>query len=210
VTPVLYLHGFASGPESAKVELLRSALGSDGFVLTAPDLNVPSFERLAFSAMVETAVRTGRDLAPRVIVGSSLGALVALAAIARGVIAPLVLIAPALGVVEHWLPHIPDGDPVRVFHHARNADAPIHRAFFDEIAAVDVDREPPPVPVTIFMGADDETVPFDRVTGVYDRWRRSGRLHRGSRFIEIVAGDHRLLGTTDDIAAAVRHAFRGE
>ena len=60
-----------------------------------------------------------------------------------GVDAPLVLIAPAIGIGARWKTRLPDGDPVMVWNHALKADAPIHRAFFDQMNAVDADAQPP-------------------------------------------------------------------
>ena len=39
-----------------------------------------------------------------------------------------------------------------VFNYARNADAPIHRAFFEQMARLHVDDEPPPSRVTVDHG----------------------------------------------------------
>src|SRR5690349_18073410 len=133
MTSVLYFHGFASSPGSAKITALRPLLAAQGIELNAPDLNVPSFERLDFEAMVETAQRAARDLPPRALVGSSLGAQVALAVAQRGLHVPLVLVAPAIGQRERWREQMPEEDPVSVFNFARNADAPIHRAFFAQM-----------------------------------------------------------------------------
>src|SRR6187549_441775 len=161
MTSVLYFHGFASSPGSAKITALRPLLSPHGIELNAPDLNVPSFEKLDFDAVVDHAVAAARTTPPRAMVGSSLGALVALATAQRGVDVPLVLIAPALGVARRWQTKIPDGDPVMTFNYARNADAPIHRAFFEQMTRLHVDDEPPPSRVTVIMGRKDETVPFD-------------------------------------------------
>ena len=80
MTSVLYFHGFASSPGSAKITALRPLLAPHGIELNAPDLNVPSFERLDFDAVVEHAPSRPRaPTPPRAMVGSSLGALVALA-----------------------------------------------------------------------------------------------------------------------------------
>jgi pimeloyl-ACP methyl ester carboxylesterase len=145
---------------------------------------------------------------PRAIVGSSLGALVALEVAARGVDAPLVLIAPALGIAERWEKKIPPGDPVMVFNHARGHDAPIHRAFFDQIAKVRSDVSPPRSRVVVIMGRNDETVPFQRVSDVWTEWERSGKLAPGSRFIEISDGDHGLTASANLISDEIRKAVR--
>src|SRR5881275_1785781 len=102
MTSILYFHGFASSPASAKIGLLRPMLAPHGIELNTPDLNAPSFERLDWNAMIERALDAARETAPRAIVGSSLGSLLALEVAHRGVIAPLVLIAPALGIADRW------------------------------------------------------------------------------------------------------------
>src|SRR5581483_3519674 len=202
VPSVLYLHGFASSPKSQKVQALRERLAPHGIELNAPDLNVPSFEKLDYDALVERAVRVAGT--PHVVVGSSLGGLVAVEVVRRGVAVPMVLIAPALGIADQWVAKLPPGDPMVVYNHAVDARVPIHRAFFERMARVTIDRDPPPVPVTIFMGRNDESVPFERVAGVWRSWEGSGRLAEGSRFVEIAEGDHRLTASVDAIADEIR------
>jgi len=200
---VLYFHGFASSPASAKIAALRPLLAPHGIELDTPDMNVPSFEKLDFDAVVAHGVACARRHPPRAMVGSSLGAIIALAVAARGIDVPLVLIAPALGVAHRWKEKIPDGDPVVVFNFARNANAPIHRAFFDQIANVRVDENPPSSRVTVIMGRHDETVPFDMVRERWQSWEASGKLAPGSRFIEIAEGDHGLVNEAELIAEEI-------
>ena len=85
MTSALYFHGFASSPASAKITALRPLLEPHGIELNTPDLNVPSFEKLDFDAMVGHALPPRAATPPRAMVGSSLGALVALAVAQRGV-----------------------------------------------------------------------------------------------------------------------------
>ncbi len=49
---VLYIHGFASSPQSQKLVALTRVINGE-IELNAPDMNVPSFERLDFEAMVK-------------------------------------------------------------------------------------------------------------------------------------------------------------
>ncbi|MGZ8812292.1 MAG: YqiA/YcfP family alpha/beta fold hydrolase, partial [Thermoanaerobaculia bacterium] len=56
---VLYFHGFASSPASAKITALRPILERDGIELVTPDLNVPSFEKLDWDAVVRLGVARG-------------------------------------------------------------------------------------------------------------------------------------------------------
>jgi pimeloyl-ACP methyl ester carboxylesterase len=206
VKSILYLHGFASSPDGRKIALLREALPQADFLVVAPDLNRPSFERLDFEAMVSEAVRVAEAERPAVVVGSSLGALVALEAAGRGIQAPLVLIAPALGFGPRWTEKLAPGDPVSFFHHGQGRELQIHRRFFEQMAQVDADLDPPVVPVAILMGKKDESVPYDGVLEVWKRWEASERLVPGSHFVAIADGDHGLIAFVDQIAAEIRAA----
>lgn len=203
--PILYLHGFASSPRSGKIELLRPLLERDGIEMTTPDLNVPSFEELDFERVVARAVSEARRVSPRAIVGSSLGGLVALA-VGKSIDAPLVLIAPALDVSDHWLARIPAGDPIVVFNYARGIEVPIHRRFFEQMSRVDADREPPRQRVIVIMGTDDESVGFAPVERTWSEW--SPHLAPGSRFVRVEGGDHGLTAHVDVIADAIRDVTR--
>jgi pimeloyl-ACP methyl ester carboxylesterase len=185
---------------------LRKILEPSGFRFVAPDLNIPSFERLDFRAMSRIALWDMKRHLPAVVVGSSLGALVALEAGRTALAAPLVLIAPALGFGSRWLDKLPPGDALRFFHHGEGKELAIHRRFFEVMAGTDSDRDPPGMPVTILMGRRDESVPFDAARGVWTRWQESGRLAEGSRFVEIPDGDHGLTEFVDQIAEEILRA----
>lgn len=182
---------------------MRTILQPAGFRVVAPDLNIPSFERLDFRAMSRIALWEMKKHLPAVVVGSSLGALVALEAGRTALAAPLVLIAPALGFGRRWTEKLPPGDTLPFFHHGEGKDLFIHRRFFEAMARADADREPPPTPVTVIMGRHDESVPFDLVCGVWTRWEKSQRLAGGSRFVEIPDGDHGLTAFVDRIAEEI-------
>ncbi|HEY5611098.1 MAG TPA: YqiA/YcfP family alpha/beta fold hydrolase [Thermoanaerobaculia bacterium] len=204
MTKVLYFHGFASSPRGRKIELLRQLLPD--FDIHAPNLNIPSFAKLEFDAFVAHATEEARGLKPDVIVGSSLGALVALEVANRGIDAPLVLIAPAFGVMHRWKEKIPAGDPVVLFNYATEREETIHRHFFDQMDRNRSDAIPPPVRVVAVMGRNDESVPFDCVFDVWQRWERSGKLVAGSKLIEIAEGDHSLVDHVGLIADEIRRA----
>ncbi|HVT43056.1 MAG TPA: YqiA/YcfP family alpha/beta fold hydrolase [Thermoanaerobaculia bacterium] len=207
---VLYFHGFASSPHGRKVEALTRLLEPEGIVLNPPDLNAPSFGELDWDAMIGRALEAGRRTPPAAIAGSSLGSLVALEVVRRGIAAPLILIAPAVGIGDRWRPELPPGDPVMVFHYALEREVPIHRKFFDQIEKVEPERDAPGPPVSIVMGRDDESVPFERVRGVWEEWTASRRLAAGSRFIEIARGDHGLTDHVGVIADEIRRRVKSE
>jgi len=207
VRTVLYLHGFASSPSGRKIALLRETLPSSEFRLVAPDLNKPSFEKLDFDAIVDETLAVARAEHPDVVVGSSLGALVALAASRKGLEAPLVLIAPALAFGPRWIEKLAPGDPIPFFHHGQNREIPIHRAFFEQMAQIKVDREAPRQCVAVLMGANDESVPFAGVSETWQRWEASGQLAKGSSFTAIPNGDHGLVEHVGLIADAIRSSL---
>lgn len=203
---LLYLHGLASSPEGRKRDLLERRLGPEGFEVAAPDLNAPSFRDLAFGAIVEAAARDAAERRPALVVGSSLGALVALALSRRpeGAGIPLVLLAPALAFAECWRTKLPDGDPLEMYHHAEARNLWIRRGFFEEMAEIRVDEEPPLVPVSVVMGTEDESVPCEQVEARWRAWEASGGLFAGSVLHVVPGGDHGLLDHPDVIEAAVR------
>jgi pimeloyl-ACP methyl ester carboxylesterase len=185
---------------------LKERLEPEGYRVVAPDLNIPSFERLNFKKMSKVAVWEIKKHAPAVVVGSSLGALVALEATQSTSQVPLVLIAPALGFGGRWTEKLPPGDPLTFFHFGENKELPIHRSFFEEMAEVDVDRNPPEVVISVIMGTQDESVPFELVQEVWKRWEVSGRLVPGSRLVSIPYGDHGLVAHADLLADEIRAA----
>ena len=208
---ILYLHGLASSPRGRKRAVLEDRFAPDGFEIVAPDLNVPSFRKLSFEEMVATAREACDRARPRVVIGSSLGALVALS-LSESLSSsspPLVLVAPALGFHERWKEKLPDGEEFEFFHHGEERPLPIHRRFFEEMARVDVGETPPPVPVSVVMGTEDETVPFDQVAAAWARWEGSGRLAKRSRFHRVPGGDHGLVAHGAEIESAVRERMAG-
>src|SRR5687767_11736895 len=101
VRHVVYLHGFASSPESSKAQRFRRELEARGVGFSCPDFNQPEFETLTTTRMLGQ-VRDALGQAgegPVALVGSSLGAFVSVHAAARdttGIIDRLILLAPAL------------------------------------------------------------------------------------------------------------------
>ena len=97
-TPILYLHGFASGPLSKKALFFKDLCDRDGRTILIPDLNLPDFHTLTITRTLDTLTQQAALLpSPPVIVGSSLGAYMAtlLTAQHRFPVSGLFLMAPA-------------------------------------------------------------------------------------------------------------------
>jgi uncharacterized protein len=100
---VVYLHGFASGPQSGKARFFAERFGARGVPFVAPRLDEGDFEGLTISGqlkVVEKEVGEG----PVVLMGSSLGGYLAAlyAARHREAVEKLVLLAPAFQFPTRW------------------------------------------------------------------------------------------------------------
>src|SRR5262249_55435152 len=141
VRHVVYLHGFTSSPLSLKAQRFGRELATRNVGFSCPDLNQPSFETLTVTRMLGqirdeiASVRRG----PIGLIGSSLGALVAIHAaaadrVASGADGPepridrLVLLAPALDfgsdragpLGEAGIAEWRSSGKMLVFHHGDN------------------------------------------------------------------------------------------
>ncbi|MFY1831008.1 YqiA/YcfP family alpha/beta fold hydrolase, partial [Myxococcus fulvus] len=97
----LYLHGFASGPDSTKGLALSKHFAARGVHVERLNLRVPSFEELRLSAITDTVrAALGGKQERVVLLGSSLGGLTAARIAAEDArVCGLVLLAPAFHVV---------------------------------------------------------------------------------------------------------------
>ena len=78
---VLYLHGFASSPQSSKARFFAGRLAARDISVAVPDLNQPDFSTLTVSRMLEQVSELiARSAGPVSVVGSSLGGFVAVQA----------------------------------------------------------------------------------------------------------------------------------
>ncbi len=100
---IVYLHGFASSPQSSKARFFAERFGELGIPFTAPELDEGNFETLTISGqlrMIERAV----NAEPVVMMGSSMGGYLAALFAARQVeqVEKLVLLAPAFQFPTRW------------------------------------------------------------------------------------------------------------
>jgi pimeloyl-ACP methyl ester carboxylesterase len=190
---LVYLHGFASGPRGAKGEHCRNWAEARGIPFQAPDLNLPDFEHLTVSAQVEAVEELLRSLkAPPVVVGSSLGGMVAAAVAHRGAaLRSLILLAPALGFAHRrledprWAGYRRRGS-MPTFHFARNAWTRLGPELLADLPRwADDDRWRLEVPVAILHGSRDESVPLEASRTFTDRNPRA--------VLTVVDDDHALL-----------------
>jgi uncharacterized protein len=173
-TPVLYLHGFASSPESTKARYFGERLGAHGVTLTAPDFNEPDFTSLTMSRMLG---KLGREVeragGPVTLMGSSLGAALAVQGAARfgPSVERLVLLAPAVMFAKPGHSLLP---PDRIeewarrgalpfFHYGYNEERLLNYEFYADSLRHDPFDAVFGQPTLIFQGLRDTVVDYRTV-----------------------------------------------
>ena len=203
VGQVIYLHGFASSPESSKAARFRRELEARGIPFSCPDLNEPAFETLTVTRMLDqTRDAIARAVAPVALVGSSLGAFVAVHAAARDAtdkVDRLVLLAPALDFGGNRLRQLGEQGidewrrtgRLRVFHYATETYRDIGFALYTDAAAYDAFSVNLEQPVLAFQGERDESVNPRMV----ERWAAA----RPNVDLRLLDDDHQLTASVDHV-----------
>jgi uncharacterized protein len=195
---VIYLHGFASSSQSGKAAYLGERLRARGVEFQAPDLNLPDFTTMTVTRMVEqTGALLDQAAGPVTLMGSSLGAFVAVNAAARWPqrVKDVVLMAPALDFSAEGLsgPGGADvGDWKRagtldVFHFAYGRVMPIHYELYEDARRHDAMNADVKMPILVFQGRHDTAVDPATVEA-WSRRRPNVELH-------MLDDDHQLASS---------------
>ncbi len=201
----LYLHGFASGPGSAKGVWLAEHYARRGIALERLDLRKPSFEHLRLSAIIEAVRAELRGPWERAVVfGSSLGGLAACRAAEEDArICALVLRAPAFRLAERWRARMGErawaewerSGWLETYDFAEQREARVDFEFIRDAERVDARNGGWPdvrVPTLVVQGTRDDFV--DPALA-----REGARGKRHVRLVEVDDG-HELRASVERIA----------
>lgn len=171
---VIYIHGFASSPQSSKAQFFAERFAARRVRFLCPDFNQPDFSTLTVSRMLAQLEKRIASLPPGevVLIGSSLGGFVAVEAGARQVsqarhpISRLVLLAPAVELEwERWSELGPSGierwrqtGSVDVFHYAENQPQRLNFEFYEDAQKYRPGARRMNQRVLIFQGRHDDSV----------------------------------------------------
>jgi pimeloyl-ACP methyl ester carboxylesterase len=202
MTRILYLHGFASSPSSAKACYFRERLEDAGARVDIPDLAAGDFEHLTITGQLAVVDRAAAG-DPISLIGSSMGGyLAALYAARHPEVVRAVLLAPAFGFARRWAESLGAArvDEWRrtgvmyVHHYGEDRDRQLGCQLIDDGASYE-DYPDFRQPALIFHGARDDVVPV-RYSGHFAATHPNARL-------ETLDSGHQLLDVLDEMAPKV-------
>jgi len=199
---VLYLHGFASSPQSSKATFFSKRLAAHGIEAVVPDLNAPDFSTLTVSRMLQQVRGVLESTAePFAIIGSSLGGFVAVQAALEHTsrVDRLVLLAPALDFDGNRLSELGDrgldawksSNSLAVFHYGYGRMMPVHYDLYADALRYNAFDPQLSQPVQVFQGRHDSSVSPSTV----QRWAEG----RPNVELHMLDDDHQLLKSLEKI-----------
>ncbi|MEH1853661.1 MAG: YqiA/YcfP family alpha/beta fold hydrolase [Nostoc sp.] len=204
----IYLHGFASSPNSAKARDISDRFTQIHTKLKIPDLNAGDFSQLTITRQIAQIVAEfNNDFIPVTLIGSSLGGLTAAHLGQQNLqVQRLVLLAPAFGFLSHWLPKLGDEEVQRwqqekyimVYHYGEERLIPLSYDFVIDAAQYQEKLLQRPISTLILHGKKDEVIPIEA----------SRDFARSRPWVELVEldSDHALGNVMEEIWQAI-HLF---
>jgi pimeloyl-ACP methyl ester carboxylesterase len=164
----IYLHGFASSPDSAKARFIRDRFVEKQISLSVPDLNQNNFSELTLTRQIRQVSQEFNDV-PVTLIGSSLGGLTA-AWLGEKYpqIERLVLLAPAFGFLSHYLTRLgseavqnwQESGFLSVYHYAEKRSLPLSYQFVLDSQNYADHALKRSIPTLILHGQRDEVIPL--------------------------------------------------
>lgn len=166
----IYLHGFASSPNSNKAQYLRDRFQSKGLELNVLDLNQPDFSNLTLTRQINQTITAFPDAhTPITLIGSSFGALTAAwVAQQQQQVTKLILLAPAFGFPQSWYARLQpeqleiwkNSGLLNVYHYGEGKEISLKYQFLQDAENYPLTGLKRSLDTLIMHGIDDEVVPI--------------------------------------------------
>jgi hypothetical protein len=201
----IYLHGFASSPQSTKARDLSDRFATLNIPLAIPDLNQGDFTHLTLTRQLhQVEADFLADDHPVTLVGSSFGGLTAAwLGQTHAQVERLVLLAPAFGFLSHWMPRLgyeqmqqwKNEGFLPVYHYGEEKMLPISYGFAEDAAQYRESEIQRPIPTLILHGTKDEVIPF----------QASAEFASSRPWVTLIKlnSDHALQDVADQIWTAI-------
>lgn len=167
----IYLHGFASSPQSRKALFLKEKFALQGITLEIPDLNQNDFSHLSLTRQIaQTASLFNSSQNPVTIIGSSFGGLTATwLAQQYTQVQRLVLLAPAFGFPSSWFDRFDEAELTHwqetgykdIYHYGEQKALPLHYEFLLDGKRYPLQELKRSLPTLIIHGKNDAVVPVE-------------------------------------------------
>ena len=167
-TVFVYLHGFASSPQSQKAKAFTKRFAELGLPLTVPDLEGGDFKHLTISKQLRIIEETldSNPGASFALIGSSMGGyLAALTAQIRPDVKAAYLMCPGFNFVKRWRSALSgeiqaagEAGLIRVFNYRYNKTMELDLGLFEDAEKWEKVEYDNPVPNQIVHGVHDDTV----------------------------------------------------
>jgi hypothetical protein len=201
---VVYLHGFASSPQSSKAQFFLRRFTERDVAVEIPQLDAGDFEHLTITGQLEVVDRMVGNT-PSILMGSSLGGyLSALYAVRHPQsVEKLILMAPAFQFPKRWRVRYPQEEleawrrtgSARVYHYGYKEERDLAYGLIEDAQAYE--GEPDfRQPALIFHGIHDPVVPV----GLSEDFARS---HPAVTLMEFESG-HELTDVLEPMWSAVK------
>ena len=165
MTEFIYLHGFASGPNSSKAQAFKKRFEKLDITFHVPDLQEGDFENLTLSGQIRLVQNIiDRDKRKKFgLIGSSMGGyLASLIAQTRDSVKALYLMAPGFNFLNRWRETLnlskTTQDLIPVFHYRYNKEVLLNTYLFRDAETWESLPFERKVPTLIVHGLHDTTV----------------------------------------------------
>ncbi|NEP40607.1 MAG: esterase [Okeania sp. SIO2H7] len=166
----IYLHAFASSPQSAKAKYIKKCFSSLNINLKIPDLNRGNFSELTLTRQLQqVTAEINASPSPVILIGSSFGGLTSIfLAENHSKVEKLILLAPAFKFLSHWLPSLGEQQLQKwqsqgvlpIYHYGENDYLPLNYDFVRDGEKYDEEKLERSLPTLILHGKSDEVIPI--------------------------------------------------